>query len=217
MNKLTEIPAEKWPQLRDLYSEHKDKASCYNTLQSFIDWNRQEPTLPLKIYSLNNEWENSGTYAAHLSAFKQVFCNTLKDDLSDLIEILNCFDNDNMIAGFQERVLPAVDKHYLDSGLSNGQFSNNCTIWYHIPKNEALNFDIRLPENITIKDLDESHAEQVNSVWPHRSEGSVHFVKMLIRLHKSIGIFEGDNLVTWCLRLPLGALGLLQVEQSHKR
>ncbi|XP_061397713.1 uncharacterized protein LOC133333411 [Musca vetustissima] len=195
MNKLIEIPPEKWPQLRDLYVEHKDKSCCYNTLQSFIEWINQEPSLALKIYALNSEWQTDGTYAAHLSAFNQVFCNTLNEDLSDLITILNCFDNDNMIAGFQHRVLPAVDKHFLDSGLTKEQ----------------------LPDNITIRDLNESNAEQVNSVWPHRSENSVEFVKMLIRLHKSVGVFEDDKLVAWVLRLPLGALGLLQVESSHKR
>ncbi|XP_058984682.1 uncharacterized protein LOC101899829 [Musca domestica] len=217
MNKLIEIPTENWPQLRDLYAGHEDKASCYNTIQTFIDWIRQEPSLPLKIYSLNSEWQMTGTYVAHLMAFNQVFCNTLKDDLSELTEILNCFDNGHLIAGFQERVLPAVDKYFLDSGLSKDQFGNTCTIWYHISRDEALNFDTKLPENITAKDLNESYAEQINNVWPHRSEGSVNFVKMLIRLNKSVGLFEDGKLVAWCLLLPLGALGLLQVENTHKR
>lgn len=69
-SKLIEIPTEKWPQLRDLYVEHKDEASGYFTLQTFIDWINTEPNLPLTIYSLNNEWAVDGTYVAEVSAMK---------------------------------------------------------------------------------------------------------------------------------------------------
>lgn len=63
-NKLVEIPENKWSILRDLYVERKDRASCYNLLQTFMNWKNKEPELNLNIYSLNGEWESDGTFVA---------------------------------------------------------------------------------------------------------------------------------------------------------
>ncbi|XP_075154017.1 uncharacterized protein LOC142227386 [Haematobia irritans] len=216
-SKLVEIPFDKWPQLRDLYEQHKNLASSYNTLQIFIDWVSQDPTLPLKIYAANAEWETNGTYVADIQTANQLFCNTLKDDFTELVNALNCFDNSKLVGGFPERLMSAVEKHFLDSGLTKDQFMSSGTVWQHISREEALKFNTQLPENITTKQLDESHAEQVNRVWPHRTDGSVKFVQHLIKFNKSVGLFEDDQLVAWCLILPIGSLGLLQVEETHKR
>uniref|UniRef100_A0A1I8P9K5 N-acetyltransferase domain-containing protein n=1 Tax=Stomoxys calcitrans TaxID=35570 RepID=A0A1I8P9K5_STOCA len=215
--KLIEIPFEKWPQLRNLYQHNKNRAISYNTIQTFIDWAKKDPNLPLKIYTPSREWEVDGTYVAAAPMIKQIFCNTLKDDYNILLTALNCFDNSHMVGGTPEHLMPAVEQHFLDSGLTKDQIMPTGTCWHHITREEALKFDTDLPENITTKGLSECHAEQVNRVWPHRSEGSVKFVKHLIKYNKSVGLFDGDKLVAWCLLLPLGSLGLLQVEESHRR
>lgn len=71
---IMEIPVEKWPQLRDLYADHREEACGYNTLQTFITWMKAEPNIPLKIYSLNNDWEKDGTYVAEVSTI----CSNLR-------------------------------------------------------------------------------------------------------------------------------------------
>lgn len=66
-NKLIEIPTDKWYNLRDLYTKRRDHASSYNTVQTFIEWIKKEPDFPVKIYSLNSDWETDGTFVAEVS------------------------------------------------------------------------------------------------------------------------------------------------------
>lgn len=81
-------------------------------------------------------------YFSQLKCYSQLYCNTLNKDLSHLVEALNCFDNTKMVSGFPHRLLSAVDKHFLDSGLKKDEFTNTITMWYHIPLDEALHFNI---------------------------------------------------------------------------
>ncbi|KAL7738961.1 hypothetical protein ACLKA6_001356 [Drosophila palustris] len=70
---------------------------------------------------------------------------------------------------------------------------------------------------ITLRKLDVKDAPLINELWPHKFEGSVEFVKKLIVCNASAGACDADgNLIAWCLRNN-GALGLLQVVESHKR
>ncbi|KAM7351783.1 uncharacterized protein ACRADG_004517 [Cochliomyia hominivorax] len=216
-NKLVEIPLSKWSTLRDLYVKRKDRASCYNLLQTLINWKNKELEFDLKIYSLNGEWESDGTFVAKFH--KQVFFNTCHENLQNLLKALNCLDSSEsyLLAGYQDFVSTAVQQHFIDSGLAKETYQPTCTVWYHIPKDQAKQFSIHTPNNVNFKTLEECHAEQINSVWPHRSPGSIEFVKLLIRQNDSVGIFEDNILVAWCLILPLGALGLLQVMDTYKR
>uniref|UniRef100_A0A1I8NS10 N-acetyltransferase domain-containing protein n=1 Tax=Stomoxys calcitrans TaxID=35570 RepID=A0A1I8NS10_STOCA len=214
---LIEIPFEKWPQLRDLYQHKKDLSSSYNTLQMCINWIEKDPQLQVKIYTTSKEWHVDGTFVTEAPITGLLFCNTLKEDFTDLVNTLNHFDNSKMVGGHPERLMLAVEKHFLDSGLNKEQFRSDGGVWQYISREEALNFNTDLPENITTKGLDVTHAEQINRVWPHRFEGSLTFVEHLIKFNKSVGLFEGEQLVAWCLIYPLGSLGLLQVEESHRR
>lgn len=59
----------------------------------------------------------------------------------------------------------------------------------------------------------------MNEIWPHRSANSVKFVERLIRTDLTVGAYnkESGELMAWCLRLPIGALGLLQVKEKYYR
>lgn len=72
INKLVEIPPNKWPALRDLYIKRKDNAACYNLLQTFIKWKDNDSEMPVTIYSLNGDWESDGTFIAQVNKIK---CN----------------------------------------------------------------------------------------------------------------------------------------------
>ncbi|XP_060665898.1 LOW QUALITY PROTEIN: uncharacterized protein LOC132798161 [Drosophila nasuta] len=61
-------------------------------------------------------------------------------------------------------------------------------------------------------------AEIVNELWPHRAERTIEFVKHLIDHNISIGACDSNGkLIAWCLRLPLGSLGMLHVVASQRR
>ncbi|TMW41420.1 hypothetical protein DOY81_013500, partial [Sarcophaga bullata] len=172
--------------------------------------------MSLSIYSLNGNWKD-GTFVAKF--LNQVFFNTCDNNLQRLLDALNCLDSSEpyLLAAYQEFVVPAVEQHFIDSGLRKDEYQPTTTMWYHIPKDQALQFSTATADNILLKPLTEAYAEQINSVWPHRSPDSIEFVKLLIRQNDSVGIFEDNKLVCWCLILPSGALGLLQVIETHKR
>ena len=66
--------------------------------------------------------------------------------------------------------------------------------------------------------MTEENVEKINSIWPHRSEGSEIFVSYSIKYHLNIGLYDDDNnLVAWCLRYDNGALAILQTDAEHLR
>lgn len=71
---------------------------------------------------------------------------------------------------------------------------------------------------MTLKPLNPTNVEKVNSAWPHRFEGSEKFVLYSIVNHLSIGLFdENDELLAWTLMYDSGGLGMVQVVESHQR
>lgn len=76
----------------------------------------------------------------------------------------------------------------------------------------------RIPKGFRLGSLTKANATAINSVWPHRSEGSVSYVEYLIDHNESIGLFTKDGkLVAWCLSMTTGSLALLQVDENHLR
>lgn len=66
--------------------------------------------------------------------------------------------------------------------------------------------------------LSKNEAAAINSVWPHRTEGSVSYIENLIIHNENIGLFnEDEQLVAWCLSLRTGSLAVLQVDEKHQR
>lgn len=92
------------------------------------------------------------------------------------------------------------------------------TACFRISKENALKFEIEIPENFEFKSLTHENIEKINSNWPHRYEGSDKFLVYSIEYHISVGLFDVDkNLVAWCLRYDNGALAILQVDDKHLR
>ncbi|ALC38140.1 maker400 [Drosophila busckii] len=96
--------------------------------------------------------------------------------------------------------------------------STHPTIWYRASKELVAGFTAEAPAGLELRSLELEDAETVNEFWPHRSAGSIHFARALISRNISVGAYETNaQLVAWCLRLPTGSLGFLQVKDSHKR
>uniref|UniRef100_A0A1A9WXM9 N-acetyltransferase domain-containing protein n=1 Tax=Glossina brevipalpis TaxID=37001 RepID=A0A1A9WXM9_9MUSC len=217
-NELIEIASSQWEKLRNLYGNKRIYSCSYNLLQTLIDCVKQNENFKVSIYSLNGDWETDGTFIAKF--YNQIYCNTLSDNFQRLLDILNCLDNtqEYWVSGYQERFSSTVKQHFLLCGLLENEFKEEGTFWYHLPIEEALAFQDKAPHHLNLRHLEETHADQVNSVWPHRQPGSLEYVKLLIQCFDSVGVFdEGNNLIAWCLVAPLGCLSLLQVIDSHKR
>lgn len=76
----------------------------------------------------------------------------------------------------------------------------------------------RIPSNLRLKSLSAAHVDRINSVWPHRYEGSEKFIAYSIKYHLSVGLFnEHDDLLAWSLRYDNSSLAVIQVEAEHFR
>lgn len=79
-------------------------------------------------------------------------------------------------------------------------------------------FFSRIPPNFQLRSLKKENAFKINSVWPHRQEGSERFIEYMIEHNTNVGLFDATGeLVAWCLRLDFGSLGALQVDENHYR
>jgi hypothetical protein len=69
LDKLVEIPRENLPKLRDLYqSDWPKHITSFYTIDTYIKWFEKNPALDIvKIYSLNGDWEEDGTFLATVS------------------------------------------------------------------------------------------------------------------------------------------------------
>jgi ribosomal protein S18 acetylase RimI-like enzyme len=78
----------------------------------------------------------------------------------------------------------------------------------------------RILKDVTIKPLKPENVAQIVKVWPYRRTGCQEFFENLIALDEDLclGVFKPDGeLMAWCLRLWMGSLGLLQVEEQYLR
>lgn len=76
----------------------------------------------------------------------------------------------------------------------------------------------RLPPNLKLKALSDSNVEKINSLWPHRYDGSEKFLRYSIKFHLTRGLFDSsENLLAWCIRYDNGSIGVLQVDEGHQR
>ncbi|XP_055838916.1 uncharacterized protein LOC129906945 [Episyrphus balteatus] len=219
MNKniLVKIPYKDWPKLRDLYVNRKLESNSFNMIQNFINWLQKDPTLEeesVKLYSLNGDWSD-GTFIIQ-DHKTYITMNTLEDSQERLLAALRCLDKkeDYILYGFHERLKKTIEAYVKDFEIDKAPR----TLWHHVELKQALAFNTDPPEGITLSPIRTEDIETVNNLWPHHHPGSELFVGRLIRLGQSVGAYDNDgNLVSWCLTLPLGALGLLQVQESHRR
>ncbi|XP_037709139.1 uncharacterized protein LOC119546722 isoform X1 [Drosophila subpulchrella] len=221
-NSLIEIPRSDWTRLRDLYVNKDTDPHGHLCINNFIKWVKKDPDLKVTFLSLNGDWQNDGTFVLTVdfgTPLKHLYFNTLGDSLDRVIRALECldsFEKKYIFFGFSSRMKPAVD-HIGRKYYSNKELLVDETIWYSASKEVIDTFCTEAPSGITLLNLTLEDAETINEIWPHRSPGSINFVRSLIKYNVNLGAYDDNGkLVAWCLRLPIGSLGLLQVLESHK-
>ncbi|XP_055920168.1 uncharacterized protein LOC129951846 [Eupeodes corollae] len=220
-NTLVEIPIEDWPKLRDLYAVRKLESNSYSLIQNYINWLNKDPSLKesVKIYSLNGDWSD-GTFILDDPNPCYIKPNTLADSQDRLLTALQCFHKkENLIfLGCPVRIQKTIKTYLTSLGIKEESYNFVPTNWNHIEMEKALEFNLDPPQGITLSGVRIEDVDLINYHWPHNFPGSEKFVDRLVRLSQNIGAYdENGNLVAWCLVLPLGGLGLLQVLDSHKR
>ncbi|EDW88435.1 uncharacterized protein LOC6527635 [Drosophila yakuba] len=220
---LVEIPRNEWKKLRDLYV-HKDMdPQGYLCIKNFINWVEIDPELKVSFLSLNGDWQSDGTFLLTLSSdthANHLYFNTLSDNfdrVTKAVECLKSFGKEYVFFGFSSRFKSLVDHigriYYITKAP---YFVEN--VWYTASKELVDSFTIQVPAGLTLRNVNLEDAETINEIWPHRAPGSIEFVRSLIKYNINLGAYDDNiKLVAWCLRLPIGSLGVLQVLESHKR
>ncbi|XP_034667480.1 uncharacterized protein LOC117900992 [Drosophila subobscura] len=221
MDSLVEIPRGDWIKLRDLYDKQDPSSHGYMCINNYINWVKKEPELPIRILSLNGDWQKEGTFliSVEMGHKYHLFFNTLNDDLSPVTKALECLKPTNdqyLFFGYRSRFDPVI--RHIGKTFLTKELSFTDGVWYYATKELVSTFTIEVPNGIRLDNLSIKDAETINEIWPHRHPNSVEFVRRQIQYSENVGAYdETGKLVSWCLRLPVGSLGLLQVLESHKR
>uniref|UniRef100_R4FNX6 N-acetyltransferase domain-containing protein n=1 Tax=Rhodnius prolixus TaxID=13249 RepID=R4FNX6_RHOPR len=89
---------------------------------------------------------------------------------------------------------------------------------YWLPAEEVIKFDVKVPEGMRLDDLKKEHADMINSVWPHRTEGSEKLIAMMTWVNFGKGLFKSNgDLVAWAFYWFFGALGIVQTAENERR
>ncbi|KAL7739960.1 hypothetical protein ACLKA6_013147 [Drosophila palustris] len=220
---LVEILPSEWNILLNLYKEKRTEPNGYHLINNYIKWMEKEPDYNVHCYSLDGDWKIDGTFLMIVindPEYKFVFFNTLSDNLERLTKALICLtytDGHCRLQDFGKRLLPAFEAY--KRRAVNVEIQSTQATWYHASKEIVTNFSTDPPVGISLRSLKSEDVLTVNNCWRYGSEKTVEFIKRLIFYNVSVGAFDNDGKIVSLLleELPIGALGVLHVVDSHRR
>ncbi|XP_019550971.3 uncharacterized protein LOC109420951 isoform X1 [Aedes albopictus] len=218
-DELTPIAPRHWPELRDLFKVDWPRHEiAHSTVQNYINWNAIDPRIKqLEVLTLNDSWRQSGTYIIIDRYY--MFIYTLEESKHTIHRVLLLIDWDYSykISHVPESLRPILYKVFQMRSVEL-QITGRPTNLYKLPMEKCLTLDCTAPPGVTLHKLELHHATQINTVWPHRCEGSEYTLKRLIAWNPSMGLFdESGRLLAWSLCWTTGTLAALQVDAEHLR
>ncbi|KAJ8924213.1 hypothetical protein NQ315_007004 [Exocentrus adspersus] len=224
---LVDIPDEDLPKLAEMYKKHQDWAPhVYTTIMTGIEWRKKKKEKYLIFMSPYGCWEEDGTFFVLLAYNTfDIFFFSLGDGAnigeafrtSRRLHPGNYTSRKPLLFSVHQRLYTPVKKLLQETGKS---FIEEIQCYmFSIPSDEALAFEILCPEEVYIKKLDTTHADLVNSLWPHRYENSEKLISLLIEMNGGYGLFSksSDELVCWVILSMMGQLTMLQTLEAFKR
>uniref|UniRef100_A0A182QYH6 GCN5-related N-acetyltransferase Rv2170-like domain-containing protein n=1 Tax=Anopheles farauti TaxID=69004 RepID=A0A182QYH6_9DIPT len=212
---LVEVPPRDWKAWRDLFKlDWPRHEVAYNLIDNYTTWHEHGVDLRgLKVYSLNGEWAQNGTYV--IIDREEMFLYTMDSTLDTLRRMLTLVDWSQSYLINMGLYRPLVMEIYQKYELE--VLFDKHTYIYYMDHEEARHLEVELPAGFKLADLDASHAKFINDEWPHKRPGSERFIEQLIRLNVNVGLFDGDGrLVAWCMRVQNGAMAMLGVAQPRR-
>ncbi|XP_055593801.1 uncharacterized protein LOC129748220 [Uranotaenia lowii] len=217
-DKLVQIPASEWHELRDLFVvEWPSHEIAYYTIQNYIDWFAIDPEIKnLQILSLNGDWRDNGTYL--IVDRYQMFVYTLEANNDSLKRALFLIDWDYSykMCSIRQCHRPALEEVFraLQIELAWQRVSKV----YRLAGEEAAKFEFAIPQGMYMDRMKVEHAPMANELWSHRCQGSEFYMKRIAAWNPSVGLFdENGEPVAWCFVWPTGAIGPLEVTKKHHR
>ncbi|CAH1394551.1 unnamed protein product [Nezara viridula] len=104
-------------------------------------------------------------------------------------------------------------KPYMDK---NSWFDSRGKI-YWMPWSTAKELQVHLPEGVEIRELNPEHSDIIDIEWPHSFPGSKQMLERQIRYNFGLGVFRGDDLLSWAIQFYYGGIGAVQTLENEKR
>ncbi|XP_011178648.2 uncharacterized protein LOC105209754 [Zeugodacus cucurbitae] len=205
--------------LRELYKSYGiTQLIGYQTLDNYISWLEREPHQKhIKIYTLPEVWRKSGLYL--IVDRYQLMVNAL-DTAEAANELRTALTQLDWSRGYKMTGVPDIHhdtifKIVSDLGLLIGIVRLQIMV---MPRAEALQLEVCIPSEYEFRPLSPDDAVIVNDIWYSRANGTLEFIKQLIRNNYNIGIYlkSTGELIAWCIRCNLGLLGMLHVKDAHR-
>ncbi|XP_031619018.1 uncharacterized protein LOC116338095 [Contarinia nasturtii] len=215
--RLFEIGRKDLKKLKNLYSpDGKKSYVTYVTISNYIRWFEQNPKLTnVKFYSLNGNFSD-GTFV--VTDGYAVTADTLNESYDRLYRLLLLFDfsKSYVFIGVRNELKPTVNRALDELNVKITEDSPD--LLYYLAKEEALKFDVKVPEGIELRPINEPHdIKKVISVYPHPRQSFPDYLQQLAKYNPNVGAFTTDGaLVAWIFRYPSGLLGILQADQKYK-
>lgn len=201
----------------------------FNYLKLQIEWQKngkvpKSEKLKTKFFThRNGNLTKNGTFISiSEESDYSIFIESLQENLDELREIIFLSKRINWKIGpFCYSVLnayiPILMDYFMENKLST-EFQTPNEIFY-LPKNEAINFDYEIPDNVGIRELGPNDAILIDQNWLYKSRTSQVTVEDLIKLNGGLGIYERSTkeLLAWVLINESYAIGRLQTIEEAKR
>lgn len=77
---------------------------------------------------------------------------------------------------------------------------------------------ISIPDGLTITSLNNEHLDQINAIYPLKTDRTPYYFNKLWKYNINRGVFDSDNqLLAWAFRAQTGMIAALQTEQFARK
>ncbi|XP_051172663.1 uncharacterized protein LOC127288980 [Leptopilina boulardi] len=228
---LEPLPLEKWQLLAEkLKKNWPANVQYYYFVHTAKKWKTKEPNIPITIYCLNADY-NSGIFVS-VSDFTIYSVIAFAHEGFEKL-LYKAVTESKFIKWNKGVFLPAIQLRLVPTVYSIIDFlkvKKNLEIEWNVPgncffksKEECAVFEVQVPDDCYLKELDDTHIPLIHSVWPHRNEEnpelSTRHVMAMVKFNGGLGLFSKDTneLLSWAVQSELGAISLVQTIDRCKR
>uniref|UniRef100_A0A0A1XF82 Glycine N-acyltransferase-like protein 2 n=1 Tax=Zeugodacus cucurbitae TaxID=28588 RepID=A0A0A1XF82_ZEUCU len=172
----------------------------------------------------DGDFRQFGTYVSlHYDILQSVSFHSWEPSQA---EVLKCLRETNLIKWQEGPLLTNVDLELCDEvkmiAIANGasvQRARLCLFLILEHEKAAVYALEHLKAGYTVEKLSGNNAALIHELWPNKKEGSLAYVRGLIELNQTAGIFSDTNgeLVAWAFQNDFSGLGILQVLPTEQR
>lgn len=201
----------------------------FNYLKLQIEWLKNETVfesekLKIKFFThRNGDLKTNGTFISISNENDySIFISSLEENLEEVREIIFKSKRINWKTGpyFYSVMydnMPILEQFFIERNLRT-EFETPNEIYY-LSKEDAIRFEYQIPENIGIRQLQESDAIIIDNNWIYKNLNSLRTVTDLIKINGGLGIYSKSTreLLAWVLKNESLAIGRLQTIAEAKR